>query len=165
MIRVFTNHTWRTDNNFKLTSMFIKFLLVSMLLSYSLLSFAHQTDTTQSKLVGKWLLVKHLITEGGRTTNEVTANENYTYNFAANGTYSITYTNKKNESSTTYKGKWKLTNAGKTLFLYNNTLPTDPKQLVADKNLPITKLSATDFVTKELLFAMDMKGTSYYKKQ
>ena len=152
-------------HNFKFTAMFTKFILAVMLLSFSLVSNGNTTDTTQSKLVGKWLLVKHLITEGGKTTNEITANENYTYNFAVNGTYSITYINKKNQSNTTYKGKWKLINAGKTLFLYSVTLPSDLKQLVGDEHLPVIKLTATEFVTKELLFAMDMKGTSYYKKQ
>lgn len=101
----------------------------------------------------------------GKTSNEITSNEKYTYEFAVNGTYSVNYINKKNESNTTYKGKWKLINAGKTLFLYAVTLPSDPKQLVGDGHLPVIKLSATEFVTKELLFAMDMKGTSYYKKQ
>ncbi len=145
--------------------MFSKFLLASMLLSFSLVVSAHGTDTALSKLVGKWLLVKHLITDGGKTTNEITANENYSYNFSANGTYTVTYINKKNESSTTYTGRWKLINAGKTLSLYNNSLPSDAKQLVADRKLPVVKLTATSFVTKELLFAMDMKGTSYYTKQ
>ena len=67
--------------------------------------------------------------------------------------------------NTTCKGKWKLINAGKTLFLYAVTLYSYPKQLVGDEHLPFIKLTATEFVTNKLLFAMDMKGTSYYKKQ
>ena len=142
-----------------------KFLFAAMLLTTSLLTYGQKPVLAKSNLVGNWFLVKHLITDGGKTTNEITSNEIYTYSFAANGTYSVNYINKQKESNTTYKGKWKLTNAGKTLSLYDNTLPSDPKQLVGDENLPIIKLTATDFVTWELLFAMDMKGTSYYKKQ
>ena len=90
-------------NNFKLTAMGTRFILAATLLSFSLVLNGNTTDTTQLKLIGKWLLVKHLITHGGKTTNEITGNENYTYNFAVNGTYSLTCINKKNESNTTYK--------------------------------------------------------------
>lgn len=66
MFRFITKHIWRTDNNFKLTAMFTKFILAVTLLSFSLVSNGNTSDTTQSKLVGKWLLVKHLITDGVR---------------------------------------------------------------------------------------------------
>ena len=139
--------------------------LGALLLSISFLSNGQKPRMAKPTLTGNWLLVKHLITEGGKTTNELGADEHYTYSFAVNGTYSVIYSNSKTGNSTTYKGKWRMTAAGKTLKLYDNTLPSDPKQLVADNNLPVLKLTATEFVTRELLFAMDMKGTSYYKRQ
>ena len=137
----------------------------ALLLSISFLSSGQKLGTAKPTLTGNWLLVKHLITENGKTTNELSADEHYTYSFAINGTYTVNYANSKTGNSTTYKGKWKLTAAGKTLKLYDNTLLSDPKQLVADNSLPVLKLTATEFVTTELLFAMDMKGTSYYKRQ
>ena len=142
-----------------------KYLLSCTLILSAFFVAAQPGNDPASKLKGKWLLVKHTLTEKGKTDDLLTSNEVYTYDFAANGTYEVSYTNKKNESTTVYKGKWKILNAGKKLRLYDNTLPSDPGRLVADKNLPIIKLTSDEFVTKELLFGMDLLGTSYYKKQ
>lgn len=129
------------------------------------LAFTQPNNDPSSKFIGKWLLVKHLYTEKGKTEDFLSANEVYTYDFARNGTYVLTLINKKNESTTIYNGKWKVITAGKKLRLYDNSLPSDPKQLVNDNNLPIIKLTAGEFVTRELLFGMDLWGISHYKKQ
>ena len=143
----------------KLLSVMITALLLPVL------AFTQPNNDPSLKFVGKWLLVKHLYTEKGKTEDFLTSNEVYTYDFAKNGTYVLTLINKKNESTTIYKGKWKVITDGKKLRLYDNSLPSDPKQLVNDNILPIVRVSATEFVTKELLFGMDLLGTSYYKKQ
>lgn len=127
--------------------------------------YGQKADSVHLKLTGKWLLVKHLITDGGKTSNELGANNIYTYQFMANGNYTVSYANKVDTTTTTYVGKWKIGNSGKTIVLFNNSLPAEPKQLVADRSLPIIKLTAKEFVTRELLFAEDMHGISYYKRQ
>ena len=125
------------------------------------LAFTQTSNDPGSKIPGKWLLVKHLYTEKGKTEDLLTSNEVYTYDFAKDGNYAITMVNKKNATTTVYKGKWKVLNGIKKLRLYDNTLPSDPKQLVNDNILPIIRVSTTEFVTKELLFGLDLLGTSY----
>ncbi len=142
-----------------------KYFLSCGLILLSLFVCAQPGNDLASKLPGKWLLVKHLYTEKGKTEDFLTSNEVYTYDFARNGTYAVTYINKKNESTTVYKGKWKIISGNKKIRLYDNILSSDPKQLVNDNLLPIIRLTKDEFVTKELLFGMDLLGTSYYKKQ
>ena len=142
-----------------------KYLLSFTLLLSSLIVFAQPGSSPSTKLAGKWLLTKHLLTEKGKASDLLSSNEIYSFDFMVDNTYSVSYTNKKNESTTVYKGKWKIVNGGKKLKLYDNILPAEPGRLVADRLLPIISLSKTEFVTKELLFGMDLVGTSYYKKQ
>ncbi len=142
-----------------------KYLLLFPSILFSLFLSAQPGNDLASKLPGKWLLVKHLYTEKGKTEDFLTSNEVYTYDFAENGTYEVTYINQKNATTTVYKGKWKVLPGIKKLRLYDNSLPSDPRQLVNDNILPIIRLTTTEFVTKELLFGMDLRGTSYYKKQ
>jgi hypothetical protein len=142
-----------------------KYLLSFALILVSIAAFSQPASDVKTKLPGKWLLVKHTLTEKGKTEDLLTPNEVYTYDFAANGTYEVSYTNKKNASTTVYKGKWQVVTAGKKLRLYDVILPAEPGRLVSDELLPIISISATQFVTKELLFGMDLMGTSYYKKQ
>ena len=124
-----------------------------------------QTAAVKTKFMGKWLLVKHLYTENKKTEDLLTNNETYVYTFKSDGTYEVSYTSKKTESTTIYYGKWQVVSAGKKLKLYNSHIQTDATVLVNDKLLTIIKLSNTEFVTRELLFGMDLLGTSYYKKQ
>ncbi|HMC99867.1 MAG TPA: hypothetical protein VKH37_06935, partial [Ferruginibacter sp.] len=90
--------------------------------------------------------------------------ETYSFEFNAGGSYTVTYANKKNESVTEIKGKWTFLTGGKKLKLYDN-VQTGDTHLIADRILPVTKLTATQLVLKELLFGMDLNGTSYYSKQ
>jgi hypothetical protein len=143
-----------------------KYLLSFMLIAISTASFSQSAAETKIKLVGKWLLVKHTLTEKGKTDDLLTPNEIYTFDFAPGGNYQVSYVNKKNASTTVYQGKWQVTPGGKKLKLFDNTIvPAEPGRLVADRLLPIISLSASQFVTKELLFGMDLRGTSYYRKQ
>lgn len=142
-----------------------RMIISGLLLLLPVLAFTQTNSDPASKIPGKWLLVKHLLTENGKTEDLLTSNEVYTYDFAKDGTYEVTFINKKNASTTVYKGKWKILPGGKKLKLYDNSLPSDPKQLVNDKIYPVIRLSATEFVTKELLFGMDLLGTSYYYKK
>ena len=143
----------------KLLSAMITALLLPVL------AFTQTNNDPASKIPGKWLLVKHLYTEKGKTEDLLTSNEVYTYDFSKDGTYSVTFVNKKNASTTVYKGKWKIISGGKKLKLYDVILPSDPKQLVNDDTLPIIRLTKDEFVTRELLFGMDLWGISHYKKQ
>ncbi len=145
--------------------MFWRSILIAILVVPSMVMYAHDTDTAHAGLTGNWLLVKHMIKDGGKTTNELAPELQYRYHFNAKGTYTVVYTNTKTGITTTYAGKWKLLHGDKTLKLYDNSLPAEPAQLVADQSMPVIKLTAKEFVTRELLFAMDMKGTSYYKRQ
>lgn len=143
-----------------------KYLFSFALVLFSVAAFSQPGDSIKPKLTGKWLMVKHTLTEKGKTDDLLTANEIYTFDFVANNTYTVSYTSKKNNNTTIYKGKWQLTNGGKKLKLYdNNIVPAEQGRLVGDRLLPIIKLTATEFVTKELLLGMDLLGTSYYKKQ
>lgn len=150
---------------FKPAAMFKRSIFIAMLIITSLVINAHDTDTVHAGLPGNWLLVKHMITDGGKTTNELAPELQYSYHFNTKGDYTVVYTNTKTGITTTYAGKWKLLHGNKTLKLYDNRLPAEPKQLVADQSLPVIKLTSKEFVTRELLFAMDMKGTSYYRRQ
>ena len=140
-------------------------LCIAAFLLLAIISFGQNTAAIKAKFVGKWLLVKHLYTENKKTEELLTSNEIYTYNFEAGGNYQVSYTNKKNESTTVYYGKWQIVNGGKKIKLFDNHIEPDPKVLVGDKLLTIIRITATQFVTKELLFGMDLLGTSYYKKQ
>lgn len=124
-----------------------------------------QATAVKTKFVGKWLLVKHLLTENKKTEDLLTSNETYIYTFKADGTYEVSYTSKKTESTTVYYGKWQVVSGGKKLKLYNSHIVPDATVLVGDKLLPIVSITATQFAVKELLFGMDLLGTSYYKKQ
>ena len=126
---------------------------------------AAQSATTKINLLGKWLLVKHIVTDNKKPKDLLTSNEVYTYHFYTNNTYQVSYTNKKNKSTTVYKGKWLIVSSGKKLKLYDNNQVADTAVLVGDRLLPIIRITATEFVTKELLFGMDLPGTSYYTKQ
>ena len=126
---------------------------------------AAQSAATKINFLGKWLLVKHIVTDNKKTKDLLTSNEVYTYNFYTNNTYQVSYTNKKNKSTTVYKGKWLIVSSGKKLKLYDNNQVADTAVLVGDRLLPIIRITATEFVTKELLFGMDLPGTSYYTKQ
>jgi len=141
----------------------IRVIVTAILILIPVIIFA-QPGNVQSKLAGKWLLVKHTLTENKKTEDLLTSNETYTYHFKADGTYEVSYTSKKTESTTVYKGKWQVVNNGKKLKLYQNHLAGDDATLVGDKLLPVVRISVTEFVTKELLFGMDLLGTSYYKK-
>ncbi|MGC4103136.1 lipocalin family protein [Ferruginibacter sp.] len=142
----------------------IRPIILALLLSLPVIIFA-QTASLKTKFVGKWLLVKHLYTENKKTEDLLTSNETYVYTFKTDGTYEVSYTSKKDASTTVYYGKWAIVSTGKKLKLYDNHIQTDAKVLVNDKLYPIIKISNTEFVTKELLFGMDLLGTSYYKKQ
>lgn len=142
-----------------------KCFLILTLILVSLAAFSQKPVDPKTKFVGKWLLVKHTLTEKGKTEDLLTSNEVYTYDFAANGTYAVSYTDKKKESTTVYKGKWQVIGGGKKIRLYDVILPSEPGRLVSDNLLPIVSISPTQFVIKELLFGMDLLGTSYYKKQ
>jgi len=140
-------------------------VIIAVFLLLPVFSLAQNIAAIKTKFIGKWLLVKHLYTENKKTEDLLSSNEIYTYNFEADGKYQVSYTNKKNESTTVYYGKWQIVSAGKKLKLFNNHIEPTPKVLVNDQLLPIIKITATEFVTKELLFGMDLLGTSYYKKQ
>ena len=141
-------------------------VIIILLVVLPVTNFAQSAGNAKTNLAGKWLLVKHTLTEKGKVDDLLTPNEIYTFDFAPGGSYAVSYTNKKNESTTVYRGKWKFVNNGKQLNLYdNNTVPVDPKTLVGNKQLPVIRLTSKEFVTKELLFGMDLLGTSYYKKQ
>lgn len=90
-----------------------KYLSTLTLIFVSIAAFSQSTVNPKTKFVGKWLLVKHTFTEKGKTEDLLTANEVYTYDFAANGTYAVSYTDKKKESTTVYKGKWQVIGGGK----------------------------------------------------
>jgi Lipocalin-like domain len=140
-------------------------IAIAALFLLPIFSFAQNTAAIKATFIGKWLLVKHLYTENKKTENLLTNNETYIYTFKTDGTYEVSYTSKKTESTTVYYGKWQIVSSGKKLKLFDNHIQPDAKVLVNDKLLPIVKITPTEFVTKELLFGMDLLGTSYYKKQ
>ena len=142
-----------------------KYLLSFTLIFLSIAALAQPAADIKSKFVGKWLVVKHLYTEKGKTSDFLTSNEIYTYNFASNGTYESSFINKEHASTTVYKGKWQVVGGGKKLRLYDVHLTDDPKRLISDQLFPIVSISSTQFVIKEFLFGMDLLGASYYKKQ
>ena len=139
-------------------------MITGLILLFPVLAFTQTSSDLASKIPGKWLLVKHILKEKGKTDDLLTSNEVYTYEFKSDNTYSSSFINKKNQTTTIISGKWKLINAATKLKLYDNTMTGDD-HLVADKTFPIIRLTATEFVTKELLFGMDLLGTSYYKRQ
>ncbi|MES2133667.1 MAG: hypothetical protein V4506_15060 [Bacteroidota bacterium] len=146
--------------------MTISRIIISIALLFLTTNFFGQpTDTVSTKIIGKWLLVRHTLVEKGVSTNKLTSNQTYTYQFNKDGTYNITYKDKKYGANVT-AGKWKKIENGKKISLYENTdVPDDPMVLIGDHDLKIIKLSSTDFVTEEYLFSEDPIGTSYYKKQ
>ena len=122
-------------------------------------------DSTSSKVVGKWLLVKHTLPEKGKEKNFLTANDIYTQEFNADGTYQAKWFDKK-LGATVNEGKWKLIDNGRKIHLYNiSDVPDDPIILISDHDLSIIKLTTTEFVTEEYLFTEAPIGRSYYEKQ
>ena|ERR1700730_9747560 len=144
----------------------IRTVAAGLFFLFPLICIAHTPDTLKSNLAGRWLLVKHTIPDKGKPVNELPADQVYSFEFRNNGTYSVIYDDRKNNAVTTLRGKWKIVNKGKTLKLYDNkSVPDDPLHMIADRSLPIFSLTSTQFVIKELLFGMDIPGTSYYKRQ
>lgn len=141
-----------------------KAFIITLLFLLPAIIFA-QTSAIKTKFVGSWLLVKHLYTENKKTEDLLTDNEKYVYTFKSDNTYEVSYTSKKTASTTVYYGKWQLLNGGKKIKLYDSHIVPDATVLVSDKLFPVIKISSKEFVTKELLFGMDLLGTSYYKKQ
>jgi hypothetical protein len=143
---------------------FSRILLLGVFLFISSLTFAQTTDSASTKIIGKWLLVKHLLNENGTVKNKLTVDQTYTYEFFNDGTYKATFEDKKTGTQIN-TGKWKIEN-GKTLVLYESTLnlPDGQTLTVARLEIEIFKLTSTDLIIKQGLFS-EFEGKSYYKKR
>jgi hypothetical protein len=124
------------------------------------------TDTFSVKLVGKWMLIKHTIPDkGGKSINRLAPDETTTYEFSKDGTYKVTYKDKTGMAVN--KGKWKVTDKGKKIHLYNNkAVSPDSKVIIPESDdKTIIKLTAMELVLQEYRFDEQPIGTSYYTKQ
>ena len=140
-----------------------KTILLAFQLFFSLFAFGQSSSNSPTKMIGKWLLVKHTILENGKLSNKLTTDEVYTYEFNRNGSYKVVYKDNKYGMNTNM-GKWKI--VGNKIRLYNITdVPDDLQTLISDHTLPIVKLTTTEFVTSEHLFSEGQAGTSYYTKK
>lgn len=139
-------------------------LIAACLLLLPSFCFAGNIDTVKSKLAGKWLLVKHMMNDRGKPEDLLTPDYIYTYDFRNDGTYTVTYNDRKNSTVTVIDGKWKFLSNNTKIRLYDNNQEGDT-HLISDTQLPVIRLNDKEFVTKELLFGMDLLGTSYYKRE
>lgn len=139
--------------------------ILTFLIVITNFSFGQTIDTNSTKITGKWILVKHILLENGKLSNKLTNNQTFTYEFNIDGTYTWKCID-KSYGITTFKGKWEIADNGRTIHLYDNSdEPDDPKVTIADHDLKIINLTATEFITEEYLFSENPIGKSYFKKQ
>ncbi len=128
-------------------------------------TFGQTTDTTSTKLIGKWLLVKHTILDAGIAVNRLTPDQVYTYEFFENRTYNAVY--KDRGGMALNKGNWKLIDAEKEIHLYDNKAVEPNSSVILPEyyDKPIISRSATELIIQEYLYDEQPIGTSYYAKQ
>jgi hypothetical protein len=137
----------------------------TLLLLFAGVTFGQTTDTISTKLIGKWLLVKHTVSEAGIAVDRLTSDQVYTYDFFKNMTYNAAYKDKGGMAL--IKGSWKLINAEKEIHFYDNKAVEPNSSIILPDyyDKPIINLSATELVIPEYLYDEEPIGTSYYIKQ
>jgi hypothetical protein len=146
----------------------MKHLQTFILLFFSAVLFGQTTDK-KTNIVGKWVMVKHMLVENTKTVDKLNGDAKIAYEFKADGAYILTSSFKykgKWETVVTV-GKWKISADNKKIELFNNKFlpPNDKDGICADHPLIIKKMTATEFVTEECWFSEAPAGTSSYKKQ
>lgn len=108
---------------------------------------------------------KHLWGQKDSLKNMWTSEFKRTFTFNPNGAWSSTYW-RRGYGTTVTTGHWKIIDKGEKIRLFKNRfLPPDDKAgTVADHSLNVLRLTGTEFVTNEYMFAEDPVGISYYQR-
>ncbi len=116
-----------------------------------------------SDLPGKWVFNKYTETIKGKTVERMQVDRSETYVFSANGTYKTT--SKSGQEVFGAKGKWKVTDGGLKVRLYNNVdVPDDPNVEISDHDLIVQFLNGKFYLTYTSGDVLNGPRTDYYKK-
>jgi hypothetical protein len=139
-------------------------LILLLILTIPFISQAQSSNgNVQTQIIGNWIMSKHMLEQNGVSKDMWTSEFKATYSFKHDGTWMSTYW-RKGYGTVITVGKWKVVDNGKKIQLYGNRFlpPHDKDGKVADHKLDVLKLSNSEFVTNEYMFAEDPVGTSYY---
>ena len=138
-----------------------KAIYTFLLLLYFQLSSGQNIKT--SDLPGKWIFNKYTETINSKPVERMQVDRTDTYIFSANGTYQNS--SKSGKEVFVSKGKWKVTDGGLKVRLYNNVdVPDDPNTEIADHDLIVQYLNGKFYLTYTSGDVLNGPRTDYYKK-